>query len=447
MRVSHRILMRAAVVSALGVFAVAKASAQLPNASTAAVAMGDNFTAVARGFEAVSWNAANLAMPGRPFISFGLAMVGGNAGLAPVDVSTLHKFSGKVIDATTAASWVQLARQDGGQRGQIDGSVTPLALTVGPIGLQVGTAFFTTLNLSPDAWEAWLAGNAGLNSGQPKTLDLTGTSVRAAAFSTGALSYAHGIPINITNGLLSKEKAAIGITAKYIVGHGMILAQDQGSTVAGSGDINVSLPVIMVRTDSIVDIPTQAADYNGSAGTGMGADVSLAWSGGPWKASVVAENVFNSFKWDTTALAYLPGAGTFSADTSDVDFDQHAYTGAPQALKDIVAAQAFKPAIRIGAAMQVMSSLTVTADIKHTLGGDEAIVIGPRSHIGIGAEWRLLPFLPVRAGFASISDGWQAGAGVGIRLLGYEMGLSTSIRQRGVARQSGIMLGVVGIGR
>ena len=44
----------------------AVANAQLPNASTAAFAMGGNFTAMARGYEAVAWNPATLAMPERP---------------------------------------------------------------------------------------------------------------------------------------------------------------------------------------------------------------------------------------------------------------------------------------------------------------------------------------------------------------------------------------------
>ncbi|HJQ20847.1 MAG TPA: hypothetical protein VJ867_10890 [Gemmatimonadaceae bacterium] len=434
-------------VAGLVVVVSTSAVAQLPNASTAAFAMGGNFTAIARGFEAVSWNAANLAMPGRPLISFGLGILGGNAGLAPVDLNALHKFSGQVIDDATKAQWVELAKEEGGQRGEIEGSITPLALTVGPIGLQLGTSFYTNLNLSPDAWEAWLFGNAGRTGGQPKTLDLTGTSVRAAAFTTGAVSFALPIPINLTMGMLSHEKAAIGITGKYIIGNGLIVAQDLGSTVPASGDITVDLPVIAVRTDSLVDVPTQASDYRGRAGSGIGADLSVAWSGGPWRAGAVFENVVNTFKWDTTMLAYMPGAGTFSPDTSDINFDQHSYSSAPQALKDIVAAQAFKPAVRIGAAMQVSRALTLTADMKTTVANKDAILVGPKSHVGVGAEWRVLPFIPLRAGVASVSDGWQAGAGVGLRLLGYELGLSTSIRQHGVARESGLMVGVVGIGR
>jgi hypothetical protein len=46
-----------------------------------------------------------------------------------------------------------------------------------------------------------------------------------------------------------------------------------------------------------------------------------------------------------------------------------------------------------------------------------------------------------------VTDGWQAAVGAGVRLLGYELGAATSIRRRGVATETGLMIGVVGIGR
>ena len=162
---------------------------------------------------------------------------------------------------------------------------------------------------------------------------------------------------------------------------------------------------------------------------------------------VLEENVFNALKWDTTVLAFAPGTGVFSPDSNGTNWDQVAYSSAPKALRDIVAAQAFKPAMSIGAALKVTSSLTLTADMKTTFGGDEAIVIGPRSRFGIGAEWRVLPFIPLRAGVASVTDGWQAGAGVGVHVLGFEVGVASSIRRVGAAQQSGVMIGLIGIGR
>ena len=427
---------RAATVAVVLTSSAGVAGAQLPNASTAAFGMGGNFTAVARGYEAVAWNAANLAMPGRPLFSLGVGIIGGSVGLDPIDFKRMHAFSGEIVPVETRQEWLEEVRLAGGETLRLDGGVTPLALSVGPIGFQFGGSAYTNMNLSPDAYEAFvLFGNAGNNGGQAKAIDLTGTSIRAGVMSSAAMSFALPIPINLTAGVLPNERAAIGLTAKYVMGHALLIAQDDGS-VLGTNDFEMRFPMI---------IPD--SNYAGSLGNGMGADLSLAWSGGPWRVGMLAENVFNTFKWDTTTLAAISGTGTFNADSNSVEFDQVAYAQAPAFLREIVANQAYKPAFTVGAAFNVMPSLTLTADMKMSTGGDEAIVVGPKSRLGVGAEWRLLPFLPLRAGVASVTDGWQAGAGLGLRLLGYELGLSTSIRRRGQANESGIMLGIVGIGR
>ena len=435
MRTHLSVSMRGAAVAVA--LCSTSAAAQLPNASTAGFGMAGNFTAIARGYEAIRWNPANLAMPGRPLISLGIGIGGGNTGTEPIDLSTMHKFSGTDVDSATRVSWIEQARLAGGQRGRLDGGITPIALSVGPIGIQAGGSFYSTMNLSPDAWEAFLFGNAGNNGGQPKTLDLTGTSLRFGAISAVGASFALPIPINFTNGLLKNERAAIGITGKYVLGNGLIIADDAGSSF-GANDLTFALPIIRPPED----------DFDGMLGTGTGLDVGLSWSGGPWRIGALVENVFNNFAWDTTKLAFTPGTGTVSQDTSFVNLDETVpYTQAPAAMKKIVTDQVFKPGISVGASLALSNSLTLTADVKQYTGGDEAIVFGPKSHFGVGAEWRVLPFLPLRGGVASVTDGWQAGAGAGLRLMGYEFGLATSVRRRGQAMESGLMFGIIGIGR
>jgi hypothetical protein len=439
MQKSLRTLRAATLSAVLLPSAAVVAAAQLPNASAAAFGMGGNFTAMARGYEAVAWNPANLAMPGRPFFSIGLGIVGGNAGMDPIDVSALAAFGGELVDSATAVTWIDKVRLSGSQRIKLDAGITPIAFSLGPIGVQYGASVYSNTNLSPDAWEAYFFGNAGLTNEQPKPLDFTGTSVRVGALSAGGLSFALPIPINLTNGLLANEHAAIGVTGKYVMGHALVVGQDNGSSLSANGDVLLRFPVIAPDTN-----------YKGNLGNGTAADVSIAWSGGPWKVGVLAENVFSSFQWDTTALAFRPGTGSFVTNGSgggSTDFDQQPYNAAPQTLREIVAAQRIKPAIAIGAAFKLMSSLTLTADIKKYTGGDEAIVFGPKSRFGVGAEWRILPFIPLRAGVASITDGWQAGVGAGVHVLGYELGVSTSIVRRGQATGSGLMIGLVGIGR
>lgn len=443
MRTSSIKFMRGALGVAICALVTRNASAQLPNASSAAFGMAGNFTAIARGFEAVSWNPANLSMPGRPAFSLGIGAFGGNAGLDPIDIRTLNSYGGQVVPAAVRESWVNQARLVGGERIRVDGGVTPIALSVGPIGLQVGASMYTTANLSPDAFETVLFGNAG-RTGEPTTLDFTGTSVRSAAFTTGALSFAIPLPLAIAGDVLGRESFAVGVTGKYVLGNGLVVAEDAGSTLDGT-DVFLRIPSITIRDSDSNLIPT-AVEYNGfNAGKGMAMDLSFAWSGGPFRAGLLVENVFNTFKWDTTMLAFRPGTGSIN---EDVNFDSTAaYAQAPQSLRDIVEAQKFGQSIGLGAALNVMSSLTLTVDMKTQLGDENAIVIGPKSRFGVGVEWRLLPFLPIRGGVASITDGWQAGLGAGLRFLGYELGISTGIRSRGAAQETGLMIGVIGIGR
>jgi len=427
--VSRRVVLAAAIMT-VGAGAI---PAQMPNASPAAFGMAGNYTAMARGYEALAWDPANLAMPGRPFVSIGAAIVGGTFGMDPVGFAMLHDYSGLVVDSAVRASWVDLVKTSGRQRIRIDGGITPLALTVGPFGFQTGVSLYTNTDLSPDMFEAVMFGNAGQNNGQAKPLAFTGTGMETAAFATGAVSFALPLPVHLAAGLLGPENFSVGITGKYVAG-AMAIARDGGS-VLGTTNVNYTFPTIL-PSDSV----------NGPMGVGTGADLSAAWSGGRWKVGVLAENVFNSFKWDTTAFAFHSTTGYFDADTNYSSDTTLAYGMAPVAIRDRIAAQSFKPAFNVGVAFQATTFLTVTADLHQQTGGDDAISIGPKNRMGVGAELRILPFIPLRAGLASVTDGWQAAAGFGIHLLGYELGVSGSVRKRGSATESGIMMSFFGIG-
>ena len=52
-----------------------------------------------------------------------------------------------------------------------------------------------------------------------------------------------------------------------------------------------------------------------------------------------------------------------------------------------------------------LSEITLTADGSTRIG--DGIEIGPKMHLGVGAELRVIPLLPLRAGVAAITDGVQ----------------------------------------
>jgi hypothetical protein len=87
----------------------------------------------------------------------------------------------------------------------------------------------------------------------------------------------------------------------------------------------------------------------------------------------------------------------------------------------------------------------VTADARYSLGGDETIVLGPRSRVGVGVESRAIGFLPVRVGAAAITGGWQASAGAGIKLGPYELSAAYMTRRGEHGTAPGVMFNVVSV--
>ena len=73
--------------------------------------------------ESASGYNAGMADRSTPLV---IGIAGGSAGLDPVDVKTLHSFSGVLVDSATKMAWVDQARLAGGQKGRVDGGVTQI---------------------------------------------------------------------------------------------------------------------------------------------------------------------------------------------------------------------------------------------------------------------------------------------------------------------------------
>src|SRR5436189_5942357 len=112
---------RSALVMIAATALATNASAQLVSASAASLALGDNYTALARGFNAVNWNPAGLGMPDNPFMSFGFAGRGA-AGTDRISLSDLSKYSGVTVPNAVLASWLARVPAQGGQKGHAEGA-------------------------------------------------------------------------------------------------------------------------------------------------------------------------------------------------------------------------------------------------------------------------------------------------------------------------------------
>jgi hypothetical protein len=402
------------------------ASAQQPNASAAAFGMGGNYTANAQGYDAVAWNPANLGLASAPRFSLNILSSGGTTGLGPVslsDISAASKLDGP-IPSSTKEAWLQKIGT-GTQRGSGDASLSLVALSAGRIGFQLGVSGYGVANLNQDAAEAILFGNAG-RTGTAKDLKFAGSNARGGAFTTGALSFA--LPLSWKPTGSADEQFSLGVTGKFVSGAGVLRAQDNGTLIT-SNNVSVQFPIIY-------------SPEAGSNGTGIGVDLGAAWSAGRLSLGATAQNVVNSFKWETTKLRSKAGSATFDGNVSSSNFDDMPYLSAPASLRQAIEDEKFEPVVAGGLAYRY-PSLTLTVDARQRIG--EGIDIGPKMHVGTGAEYRGIGFLPLRAGVAAVTGGWQAGAGVGLKLGAFELGVAASTRTRDNSTENGAMVSLISI--
>jgi hypothetical protein len=417
---------RSVVLGAMTVLA-ASVGAQQPNASAAASGLAGNFTAMARGYDAVAWNPAMLGMPGNPGFSMSILPFGVAATLDPVNVKDFKDFQGKTVPTATKQQWLDKVTANNGEKGTFDAGVNLLALSAGPFGFQVGAAAYGAAKLNPDAFEIIMFGNAG-KTGSPRTFNFQGSSLSGGALTTAALSYGFGFG----DAKPGSDHSAIGITAKYVLGNGVLIARDAGSQ-ATDQNVNVSFPVILPDTNNF-----------GNNGSGFGADVAFAWMSDKLTLGAAVQNAFNTFAWDESTLAYRPGTAMFTTDTSSSNFDQKPFAGAPTSLKNALTNNKIKPTIAAGLAYAWRSDVTLTADAHQQLGDDDAIIIGPKTQAGAGIEYRGIPMLPLRAGASYITGGSAFSGGVGLRIGAYELGFAAVVRT-GDSKGTGFLLSALSI--
>jgi hypothetical protein len=384
---------------ALALFAAAQgAEAQLPSPSAAALGLGDNYTALARGYSAAAWNPAGLGMPGNPTVSFALMSIRGLAGLDPINLSDLADYQGELVPTTVKEEWLSRITAEGSEQGTAGADVNYLAVNVGRVGLHFATNLRAVGDVGPGVAELVLFGNAG-RTGTPTDFTLEGSAFDVVATSTGGLSYAQPLMRTPSSSL------SLGATVKYTMGHLLFTGADAGSQVTAD-PLAVDLRFPIAQTDTILMV-----DHLNNGG-GVGVDLGLAWQSGGISAGLAVKNVFNSFEWDESKLFYRPGEALFNADSTGSEFGARPLSAAPAGLQDRVAGLNFGPEIAAGLAYQMGRRLTLSADVRHRL--EESRLGEPTSHVGAGAELRLLRWLPLRVGGAVLPGGNLIAGGVGL---------------------------------
>lgn len=390
-------LVASALVLAL---AAAPSTAQAQgNASAAATAMGDNFTALARNFNAIAWNPANLGLSGNSGFTFALSPQFG-AGTGPITLDDLNSFAGIVVPQGVRESWLQKVTDNGGQNlsGKLD--FTPFAFSLGAFGFSATTTVRANGDLPPAVAELLLFGNAG-RTGTAQNYTLENLALDGNATTSFALAYGRKVP------LVPLGELAIGVTGKYMLGHGMASIRDNGSTITSNPiQININAPLVVTDTAEFMN--------NGS---GIGFDVGASWQLGKLTTSLVVHDIISTFAWKTDNLYYMPVEATFDQDSSSSEIeDLLPLSSAPLALQQELRARIknadVTPTVAIGAAWTGFRRVTLAADLRQRFG--DGLEIGPKTQIGVGAELRYIPFVPLRAGLTTLGEGVRYSAGLGL---------------------------------
>ncbi len=424
--------------AALALALPAAASAQVGNPSARALGLGENYTALARGFSAPAWNPAGLGMPDNPETSVTVIPIVGMVGVGPVTTGDLADYGGELIPRDVKLAWLDAIRGDGGEKGDLGGDVTYVAFSAGHFALSASTSLRGRINLAPDVAELLLFGNAGL-SGEPGDYTLAGSRFDMAGTSTIAASFA--APLALRLGSLPDQHFALGVTLKYTVGNFFISGQEEGGSITSDPvAVTIHFPVV---SSPLSDSAREAGESQFfDNGRGVGMDVGAAWQGGIFSAGVVLQNLFNTFEWDTSNVEYRAGAAVWTADTSYTSFDLVPGDGplpgdVARRIDDLFT---FSPVLAAGAAARVLPYLTVTGDLRHAFGDD--LHVGARTHAGLGAELTILPFLPLQAGVSAVSGGYQLAGGLGVHLGAFQINGAAATRHDDFGDQTLAALGL-----
>lgn len=432
-RTSARALAVAGIAIAAAINGAAPVSAQLANPSTRALGMGENFTAAARGYSALSWNPAGLALSGGPGTSATMGTVRAGTGMGPVTLGDLAAVQGEVVPEATRRQWLDAITRDGGQSGAAGFDLVVASVQFGHVGLQFSTVGRAVNNVAPGFAELVLFGNAD-EDGNPRAFDVGGSSVDMHLYSTGALGFA--VPVQLGPGRL-----AVGATAKYTFGH--TLARSGESTGQVTAD-----PITATTSFPLAYAPFTGDDgvNNYQTGGGFSLDLGVGFEAGPWTFAAAVQNVASTFEWDQSQLRYR--AMELHATEGEVSssFSTAPLSTAPAALREAIADYTFRPNYAAGAMFEATPRLTLAADAR--FGSTDGMSTRPAGHMGAGLEFRLLSWLPVQLGTAMVRldderEGLQFSGGVQALLGSFQIGASGARRNVGMGGETIIMVSLL----
>ena len=406
------------------------ASAQLADASARSTGLSGNDTATVQGFGAIGANPAGLAGPHSGF-SLAIMPVRVSVRSEPIGVADLAEVVEDLqtldVEDVVKGPWLERIRNSDGQHVKVAVDISPFALTVGNIGLQVSAMVYLDGMIPPEVAEVADAAIADDKAGAP--VSPVTAEVRGYATTTAGLSFAYQLPI------LEEQLDVLtaGATVKYTVGNAVAIGRVTGSYDPVAGTANVTGSAVHTRVES----ESWQNFLDGQNGSGIGLDLGVMLLIDQISLGLAIHNVFNTFAWNEDRHIYRP-IDVAASSMEEFDAGERPYTDAPAEARHLDDLR-FKPSVRLGVAYAILEDLTVSADGRYRFG--DGIAFEPQHHVGVGAEYRWLDNLHLRGGGALIPGGFQIGGGLSV-ILG-PANLSVAIAT--ILGQPGSVLGQIGL--
>jgi hypothetical protein len=394
------------LLAALGLAAPTILDAQLPRTSARSLGMANSSTAAARGYEAIGWNPALLAMPGRPSFSLNIVQASALTWSNAFEPSDVFKYSGDTL--TTADKDTILAKIPVGSPMTLGATVDAgaIALTIGNFGIAVGGVGDVESRVSRDFAEFLLFGNiTRRNPGDPP---YSADSSMARGWAGGTVAVSFALPLRLGGGDLG-----IGLTAKLT----------RGVALAGVEDIGSSLQNVPFVGEARLHGLYMNPDSSVNNGFGFGTDLGFAYRlGSGLQLGLTIENAITTMSWDEEALLYqrreyvLLQVGDTYVDSVISEVDESPFDPSdPQqaALRDsLIGVRTFPTRLRAGAQLQA-GKFVLAGDAMVRLAS--GLVEGESQRVSVGAELPL-NFVAFRAGLSSnFEGGFTMGGGLGFK--------------------------------
>ncbi|MDZ4722373.1 MAG: DUF5723 family protein [candidate division Zixibacteria bacterium] len=358
--------------------------------SARTMAMGGAFTGLASGVNAAKYNPANLGLTG--YKNSGLQLIGISANVSnnSFTLGDYNKYTGAFLTESDKSYLLARVPNDG-LKLRADVEATAMSLAVGSVAFTLSGVASADINLSRDVFDLLLNGNSFGD-----TITITGSHVDGISYVSAGLSYGRSVYSN------GSRQLTIGITMNYLHGLGVqkVMELRGNATTNESGFAGEG----------------QIISRNAIGGSGYAIDLGTALRlNSHYTLGAKLENLRGSISWDknTTEQGYL-----FSFDTMTVDNSGEDYVLTDDYDKEIESFSTSLPRTLTVGFANTSGKFLWAVDWKQGL--NNAFAVSTKPGIAVGAEWKLINLLPLRAGYSVGGDRNPVFSfGSGLNLLGF----------------------------